>query len=133
MADLSSGGSGVKLKTKTQESAAMPREKVARLAKLKKACADLESIFVNTLLSTMHRSVPKGGAVPQSAGSGLYESMFDQQLAVTLSKGQGLGLGQAVFNQMAQREKLSELDLQNPSLQGLRYRQTIAPNRMKKP
>lgn len=74
-----------------------------RLDKLKQACADLESIFINSLLKSLKQTIPENGLLPKSAGSGLYDSMMDGQLAVFLSQGQGLGLGQVLFQQMSAR------------------------------
>ncbi|MCG6536992.1 MAG: rod-binding protein [Syntrophales bacterium LBB04] len=75
--------------------------------KLKKACADFETIFTYNLLKTMRKTVPGGGVLPRSSGRENWEMMMDQQIAEALSKkGQGLGLQTVLYNQMKKRLKL---------------------------
>lgn len=75
--------------------------------KLKKVCADFESIFTYNLLKTMRKTVPGGGVLPRSGGRENWETMLDQQIAEALSKkGQGLGLQTVLYNQMKKRLKI---------------------------
>ena len=82
-----------------------PETNEQRQAKLKKACADLESVFIGTLIKAMRQTVPKSGLTQPEAGADVYRSMSDQQLAVFLSKNQGLGLARQVYDQMSRRDK----------------------------
>lgn len=78
-------------------------------AKLKKVCADFESIFTYNLLKTMRKNIPGGGILPKSSGRDNWEMMMDQQVAESLSrKGQGLGIQTVLYNQMKKRLKVSE-------------------------
>ena len=110
-----------------------PEARLERLGRLKKACADLESIFIGSLLKAMRRTIPEGGFIPKSAGSEMYESMFDQEFSAFLSQGEGLGLGQLIFNQMVRREDLELLEGRHPNLKGLLYKKTIAPDLLRAP
>ena len=104
---------------------------VERLKKLKKACSDLESLFVNTLVSTLRKSTVEGGMFGQSAGSDIYASMVDQNLSGFLSQGQGIGLGQTIYSQMIRREGLEAVAEADPDAGGLTYNQHISPDLVK--
>jgi flagellar protein FlgJ len=69
--------------------------------KLKKACADFESMLVFQLLKTMRQTVQKNGLLKPSQGKETYEMMMDQKIADDLAnKGQGLGLQKLLYNQI---------------------------------
>jgi len=44
--------------------------------KLKQACAEFESLFLNYLLKSMRASVPEGGLIDQSEESKMFKSML---------------------------------------------------------
>jgi flagellar protein FlgJ len=73
----------------------------AQEKKLKKACADFESMLVFQLLKTMRQTVPKNGLLKPSQGKETYEMIMDQKIADDLAnKGQGLGLQKMLYNQI---------------------------------
>ena len=80
----------------------------AERQKLKKACADFESLFVYNLLKTMRQSIPKSGLTGNGPGKDIYNMMLDQKIAqeVTARPG-GIGLQQMLQTQMAQHQKTS--------------------------
>jgi len=70
-------------------------------ARLKQACADMEGLFLSHLLKTMRQTIPESGLLPQAAGHDIYQSMFDQEVAVSMSRSPGgLGLGRMIYAQM---------------------------------
>ncbi len=70
--------------------------------KLKKACADFESIFTYYMFKTMRQSIPQSGYLKQSPGKDTYYMLFDQKVAEEMSnKGKGAGLQQTLFNQLS--------------------------------
>jgi flagellar protein FlgJ len=72
--------------------------------KLKKACADFESMLVFQMLKTMRQTVPKNGLLKSTQGKETYEMMLDQKIADDLaSKGQGLGLQKILYNQITRQ------------------------------
>ncbi len=78
-----------------------PQERADREKKLKKACADFESIFVYQMLKTMRSAGPKSGLFGKITGKETYEMMMDQKVAEELAnKGGGLGLQKMLFNQL---------------------------------
>jgi peptidoglycan hydrolase FlgJ len=77
--------------------------------KLKKVCADFESIFTYNLLKSMRKTVPTGNLLPKSSARENWEMMMDQNIAEAVSrKGQGLGLQTVLYDQMKKRLKISE-------------------------
>ena len=69
--------------------------------KLRKACADFESLFVYQLFQTMRKTVPAGNPAMQSFCKDTYIMMFDQKVAEEMSKkGEGMGLQTILFNQL---------------------------------
>jgi flagellar protein FlgJ len=77
----------------------------AQEKKLKKACADFESMLVFQLLKTMRQTVPKNGLLKPSQGKETYEMIMDQKIADDLAnKGQGLGLQKMLYNQIIKQK-----------------------------
>ncbi len=69
--------------------------------KLRKACADFESLFVYQLFRTMRKTIPAGDPTLRSFGKDTYTMMFDQKIAEELSgKGKGLGLQALLYEQL---------------------------------
>jgi peptidoglycan hydrolase FlgJ len=69
---------------------------------LRKACQEFESLFTEQLLAVMRKSVPKSDLLGDRKEEDLYMSLFDQELAVQLSKGRGMGLADMLFEQLKQ-------------------------------
>lgn len=71
-----------------------------QLKKLKKACQDMEAVFLKNLLATMRRSLPKSpfGDAP---GAEIYEDMFDQAIAESGAKNGSFGIGKMLYKTMA--------------------------------
>ena len=72
-----------------------------RQDKLKQACADFESLFLNYLLKSTRSSGSEGGFIDQSEESKLFKSMFDENLAKEISSSGGMGLGDLLFKQLS--------------------------------
>ena len=68
--------------------------------KLRKACADFESIFVYQMLKTMRGTVPGGGLLNKMTGKDTYEMMMDQKVSEELTAKGGLGIQEMLFRQL---------------------------------
>ncbi|MDQ5985827.1 MAG: hypothetical protein CSYNP_01544 [Syntrophus sp. SKADARSKE-3] len=80
----------------------------AEAARLKKVCADFESIFTYNLMKTMRQSIPDGGFVTKSSSRQNWEMLLDQKIAESVSqKGRGLGLQGTLYDQMKKKLKIS--------------------------
>ena len=71
-----------------------------RDAKLRQACADFESIFVNYVLQSARKALPQQGLFHHTHEGKIYESMMDEQMARSVTRGRGLGLGQLLYEQL---------------------------------
>jgi peptidoglycan hydrolase FlgJ len=65
--------------------------------KLKKACSDFESIFINYMLKSMRTAFSEDGILENNNESQIIQSMFDENLSVAMAKGNGMGLGKMLF------------------------------------
>jgi flagellar protein FlgJ len=66
---------------------------------LREAARQFESLFTSMLLKSM-REASMGEGLGDSDETQFYQDMYDQQLAVQLSKGDGLGLAQKLVEQL---------------------------------
>ena len=82
----------------TQNNTIAPND--VRHAKLEKACSDFESIFITYMLKSMRTAVTEDGFLGNSNESKIIRSMFDENLALGMSKGKGMGLGKMLFESL---------------------------------
>jgi flagellar protein FlgJ len=73
--------------------------------KLKQACNDLESIFVNIMFKQMRNSVQKSGMFDGGFGEEMYEDMLYDKYAEEVSKSNGIGLGDMLYKQLSKSIK----------------------------
>ena len=72
-------------------------------AALKEAAKQFESLFTKMLLKSMREANQNfGDSMFSSEQTEFYEGMFDDQLAVQLSQGKGLGLADMLVRQLTQ-------------------------------
>ena len=69
-------------------------------AKLQKACKDFEAIILKQMLTTMRKSIPKGGLFNKEFADDIYQSMHDEELAKNMAKGKGIGIGDLLYQQL---------------------------------
>ena len=74
------------------------RQNNAYKERLKNACSDFESIFINYMLKSMRTALSEDGILGNSNEGRIIQSMFDENLAATMAKGGGMGLGKMLFN-----------------------------------
>jgi peptidoglycan hydrolase FlgJ len=68
--------------------------------RLKKACMDFESIFINEMLKNADRSSFGDQGLLKGNDGKIIKSMFNQTLAETLVTGDGMGLGNLLFEKL---------------------------------
>lgn len=86
--------------TDLQSLTALKREARAQdPAALRETARQFESVFTRMLLKSM-RQASQGDALFDSQQSGFYRDMFDDQLAVEMSRGKGLGLAEMMVEQL---------------------------------
>ena len=72
---------------------------------MEKVARDFESVFVNKLLESMRKAVPKSGLLDSSALD-MYQSMMDQEMAKNMSERKGMGLGEMVYKDLSRLDKI---------------------------
>ncbi len=68
--------------------------------KLRQACEDFESIFVDFMLQQMRQTVPQNELFGGGKAEQLYTSMMDSELAKSISHQRGLGLADQMYRQL---------------------------------
>jgi flagellar protein FlgJ len=70
--------------------------------KLKQACQDIETMFIQQMLKQMRATVPKGGLIPESMASNLYQEMLDAEYSKLMasSPGDSLGIADLIYQQL---------------------------------
>lgn len=76
--------------------------------KLREACRNLESVFLNIMFSSMRNTIQKSDLIGDSFASGIYEDMLYEKYAEEASKGKGLGLGEMLYEQLSRNIKIDE-------------------------
>jgi flagellar protein FlgJ len=75
----------------------------AGLQKLQKACTEFESLLITYMLKSMRSTVEKGGLFGNSTESQIMDSMLDENLALGIAKGGGIGLAKILFADLKDR------------------------------
>ena len=87
--------------TDLQGLAALRRDAKAQdPAALREAARQFESVFTRMMLQSMRQASGEGEGMLDSQQSLFYRDMFDDQLAVELSRGRGLGLAEMLVAQL---------------------------------
>jgi len=80
----------------------------AEMKKLKKVCADFESMFTYQLLKTMRQSIPQSKMGMSNYGKETYTTIVDQKIAESISaQGNGLGVKKVLYDQLTNTYKHS--------------------------
>jgi len=66
-------------------------------AKLKKTCAEFESIFITYMLKSMSTTMDDDPLLGNNNQSKIIKAMFNENLAQEISRGGGMGLGSMLF------------------------------------
>ncbi|MDN5323922.1 MAG: peptidoglycan hydrolase FlgJ [Clostridia bacterium] len=71
--------------------------------KLKEACQQFESIFINHMISRMRATIPEGGLFGKSQGEEIFQDMLDEKYAEKISEAGGIGLAEILYEQLADK------------------------------
>jgi flagellar protein FlgJ len=75
--------------------------KTRDLASLKESSREMETMFVMEMYKAMRKAVPEGGLFEKSNATEIFQGMLDLELAKETTKGEGVGLATAMYEQMA--------------------------------
>lgn len=71
------------------------------LESLKQSSKEFETMFVMEMYKAMRKAVPEGGLFEKSNSTEIFQEMLDLEITKESTKGQGFGLAEAMYNQMA--------------------------------
>ncbi|MDY0131284.1 MAG: rod-binding protein [Desulforegulaceae bacterium] len=75
---------------------------------LKKACEDFEGIMIHQILKAMRKTIPQGGILEKSNGSGIWESVYDEKISFEASaKEKGTGLARFLYKELEKGSNLN--------------------------
>lgn len=77
-------------------------------AQLKKACSELESLFVYQLFQEMRKTVSKSGFMDEGNSEQMVTSMLDMELSKELAAQKGFGLASIVYEQLKNYQHAAE-------------------------
>jgi len=72
-------------------------------AKVKEAAEDFEAIFLSQMLTTMTQEL--GGAGGVAGGDDVYRDMFSKEVAKMISRSGGIGVADAVLQEMLKMQE----------------------------
>ena len=79
--------------------------------KLKKVSEEFEEIYINIMLKQMRSTIGDGGGfIEKSFARSMYEDMYFDNVSKEISKGQGLGIGKMMYEQMLRTYTKNEED-----------------------
>ena len=73
--------------------------KEAEDKRLLEVCKEFESVFIHMMLKEMKKTVPENDFIEKSQASKIFEDMHLEELSKEMSKGQGMGIAQMMYNQ----------------------------------
>lgn len=82
------------------------------MPELEKACTELESLFIYTLLKEMRSTIPKSGFMSGGRSEEIYTSMMDIHLANEISSKGGIGISSLLIEQLS-RNSENEINKKN--------------------
>lgn len=77
-------------------------DKSKDLKALRESSREFETLFVMEMFKAMRKAVPDGGLFEKSNATEIYREMLDMETAKASTSGKGLGIAEAIYNQMAE-------------------------------
>ena len=74
-------------------------------AKLKSACKDFETMFLNLMYTKMRETVPDNTLFGDSNGEKIMQSMLDTELTKNMASAGGIGLADMLYRQLSMQKK----------------------------
>ncbi len=70
---------------------------------LKKACADMEGMFMNMLLKSMRKTVTKADLFGSAREEEMFQDMMDSEVCSTAARTQSVGIADMLYRELAPR------------------------------
>jgi len=65
------------------------------------ACQEFEALLIQQMLRAMSSTLTSGSFFGAAAGSGIYQEMYEQELASAMSRSGGVGLASILYKQVS--------------------------------
>ncbi len=75
-------------------------KKARDIDSLRQSTREFEALYINEMFKAMRKTIPEGGLIEKDMSQDIYEEMMDMERARIASDGKGIGLGQAMFDQL---------------------------------
>ena len=72
------------------------------LKSLRESSREFETLFVMEMYKTMRKAVPESGLFEKNTATEIFTEMLDMETAKATTQGKGLGIAEAMYNQMAE-------------------------------
>ena len=74
--------------------------KTRDLESLRQSTREFEALYINEMFKAMRKTIPEGGLIEKDMSQDIYQEMMDMERARIASEGKGIGLGEAMFEQL---------------------------------
>lgn len=75
------------------------------LEQLRESTREFEAIYIFEMYKAMRKNVPDNGLFQKDMASKMYQEMLDMEMARSTAKGSGMGLGEAMYDQLKHHVK----------------------------
>ncbi len=71
------------------------------LQSLRESSSEFETLYLMEMFKAMRKAVPEGGLFEKSMSTEIFQEMLDMETAKSATRGAGLGLATAIYEQMS--------------------------------
>lgn len=82
--------------------------------KLKSVCREMESVFLNIMLTRMRATVPKSDLLPDRSKEEIMQSMLDSEMTKSMAQAGGIGIADMLYRQLSVSYNTSTVKSQAP-------------------
>ncbi len=72
--------------------------------KLRATCKEMESVFLNYMLTQMRSTVPKVTLMGDNSKTDIMQSMLDGELSKNMAQAGGIGIADMIYRQLSQNQ-----------------------------
>ncbi len=80
-------------------------DKAKNLKQLRDSTRELEAMYIYEAYKSMRKNIPENGLIKKSSGEKMFQEMLDLEMARKAASGKGMGLGEAMFQQLKDKVK----------------------------
>lgn len=72
---------------------------------LRESTRELEAMYIYEAYKAMRKNIPDNGLIKKSSGEKMFQEMLDLEMARKAAAGKGMGLGEAMYQQLKDKIK----------------------------